>query len=283
MAGGAGRVARNVVLEDLLGRVQWSPEDLAERLNALAAMLDLGTQLHPRTPQRWVSGRAGRPMPPVPREPWPALVCLLLHRQSGQPVTPEMLGWPGCRGLRHIVTDGELGRIHDGVGAITALREVVDADTSEPGYSRARTESRPTDAEVPWSFNTGRVTASARPRRLNSAVVESMEQIARSQRRLSAALGAMTLPPVRESLRMVLNLLQNYIYPEDAGLRLYALAVELGRLAGWLAFDSDQPTLAQRYLLVSLRAAQASEDHAAGADMLGFLSVLTGPPGVGHG
>ncbi|MGQ0773973.1 MAG: hypothetical protein ACT4NY_06080 [Pseudonocardiales bacterium] len=47
MARGAGQVARNVVLEDLLEWVQWSPEDLAERLNVLA-VLDLGTQLHLR-------------------------------------------------------------------------------------------------------------------------------------------------------------------------------------------------------------------------------------------
>jgi len=283
MAGGAGQVARNVVLEDLLGRVQWSPEDLAERLNALAAMLDLGTQMHRRTPQRWVSGRVGRPMPPVPREPWPALVCLLLHWQSGQPVTPEMLGWPGSRGLRHVCTDGELGRTHDGAGAIAALGEVVAADTSEPGYSRASNESSSIDAEASWSFQPVRATASVRPRRLNPMVVENVEQIARSQRRLSAALGPMTLPPVRESLRLVVNMLQNYIYPEEVGRRLYALAVELGRLAGWLAFDSDQPELAQRYLLAALRAAQASGDHPAGADILGFLSLLPGPPTVGFG
>ncbi|MGQ0776042.1 MAG: hypothetical protein ACT4NY_16735 [Pseudonocardiales bacterium] len=281
MAGDVGQGPRNVVLADLLGQVQWTPEDLAQRLNALAAMLDLGIQMHRRTPQRWVSGRADRPVPPVPREPWPALVCLLLHRQSGQPVTPELLGWPGGRGLRHVRTDGELGRTHDGAGAIAALREVVDADTSAPGYSRARNELSPTDAEDSGVFNPGRGTASAWPRRLNLGVVENMEQIARSQRRLSAALGPMTLPPVRESLRLVVNLLQNYISSEEAGRRLYALAVELGRLAGWLAFDSDQPALAQRYLLAALRGAQASGDHPAGADILGVINLLAEPPSLG--
>ncbi|MGH3912412.1 MAG: hypothetical protein ACRDTC_03215 [Pseudonocardiaceae bacterium] len=108
-----------------------------------------------------------------------------------------------------------------------------------------------------------------------------MEHISRSQRGLSAALSPMTLPPVRETLRMVLNMLQTYIYLEEVGRRLYALAVGLGRLAGWLAFDSDQPALAQRYLLAALRAAQASGDHAAGADILGFLSLVAEPPRLG--
>ncbi|MGH8919820.1 MAG: hypothetical protein ACRD0H_16065, partial [Actinomycetes bacterium] len=278
--GDVEQVARNAALEGLLAQAQWTPEELAERLNALAAMLELGIQLNPRTPQRWVSGRAGRPAPPVPREPWPGLVCLLLHRQSGQPVTPEMLGWPSGRGLRHVQTDGELGRIHDGAGAIAALGEVVEADTSEPGYSRTSSEVNPTDADS-WSLDEVRVTASARPRQLNPMAVESMEQITRSQRRLSAALGAMTLPPVRETLRLVVNMLRNYLYSEEAGRRLYALAVELGRLAGWLAFDSEQPELARRYLLPALLAAQASGDHAAGVDILGVLSVVAESPRLG--
>lgn len=283
MAGDAGRVARNVVLESLLTRVQWTPQDLAERLNALAAMLELRSQMNPRTAQRWVSGRAGRPVPPVPREPWPALVCLLLHRQSGQPVTPQMLGWPASRNLRHVPTADGLGRTCDGAGAITALSEVVEADTPEQDYVRESNESNPFEAGNSWVFDPVRVPASAQDQQIDHAVVENMEQLARSQRRLSAALGEMMSAPVRASLRLVVTLLQNYRYPQDVGRRLYALAVEFGRLAGWLAFDSDQPALAQRYLLAALRAAQVSGDCAAGADILGFLTVVAETPAVSCG
>jgi len=262
-------------------RVRWTPEDLAERLNALAAMLGLRIQMNRRTPQRWVSGRVGRPVPPVPREPWPALVCLLLHRQSGQPVTPEMLGWPGDRSLHHVPTNGELGRTYDGAGAITALGEVVDADTPEHGYHTAPHELISAEAGNSWLRYPDRMAASARRQRINHAVVENMTQIARSQRRLSSSLGGMMLPPVRESLRLVVVLVQNSTYPEEVGRQLYALAVELGRLAGWLAFECDRPELAQRYLLAALRAAYVSGDRAAGADILGFISLLAGPPKLG--
>ncbi|MGH3931342.1 MAG: hypothetical protein ACRDTF_15385 [Pseudonocardiaceae bacterium] len=277
MVGDVQRAARNVVLEGLLVRVRWTPEELAERLNALAALLGLGIQLHPRTPQRWVSGRAGRPVPPVPREPWPALVCLLLHRQSGQPVTPEMLGWPEDRGLRHVPVGGGLGRTYDGVAAIAALGEVVDADTPEWDHPTALNESSPTEARL---GDPAGMAASARGRRIDQAVVENMEQIAQSQRRLTAALGGRMSPPVRESLRLVLVLLQNSTYSAEVGRRLYALAVAFGRLAGWIAFDSDHPELARRYLLAALRAAYVSGDHVAGADILGFLGFLAEPPTV---
>ncbi|MGH3792316.1 MAG: hypothetical protein ACRDQ9_16290, partial [Pseudonocardiaceae bacterium] len=50
-------------------------------------------------------------------------------------------------------------------------------------------------------------------------------------------------------------------------------AAELGRLAGWLAFDSGQPAVAQRYFLAALRAAHASGDRAIGASVLSCMSV----------
>ncbi|MGH3912414.1 MAG: hypothetical protein ACRDTC_03225 [Pseudonocardiaceae bacterium] len=283
MVGDVEQAARNVVLEGLLARVQWTPEQLAERLNALAAMLGLDVEVNPRTPQRWVNGRAGRPAPPVPREPWPGLVCLLLHRQSGQPVTPEMLGWPASRGLRHVPAGGGLGRTHDGVGAIAALGEVVDADIPEQDYVMALNEPSPSETAHQWVYDPARVMAAARGKHVDHEVVDTIDRLVQSQRRLAGALSGLALPPVRESLRLVVALLGSSTYCEEVGRRLYALAVALGRLAGWVAFESDQPELAQRYLLAALRAAHAGGDYPAGVDILGVLSVLAEPPAARPG
>lgn len=38
-------------------------------------------------------------------------------------------------------------------------------------------------------------------------------------------------------------------------------AAELGRLAGWLTDDSDQPAQTQRYYLAALRTAHSSNDR----------------------
>ncbi|MGH3994069.1 MAG: hypothetical protein ACRDSN_16615, partial [Pseudonocardiaceae bacterium] len=113
--------AQNEALVSLLARAQWSPENLGMRLNALAAKLGLRARLHPKSPVRWVRTNASHPELCVPREPWPALVCLLLHQQLNEPVSPEMLGWPANRGLRYVAANDGLSQPWDGAGAIAAL------------------------------------------------------------------------------------------------------------------------------------------------------------------
>jgi hypothetical protein len=91
-----------------------------------------------------------------------------------------------------------------------------------------------------------------------------------ARRRLDDALGGGSLlPGVREDLRLVVALLRNSSYTEEVGRRLYAVAAEFGRLAGWLAFESNQHALAKRYFMAALRAAHISGDRAVGANVLG--------------
>jgi hypothetical protein len=51
------------------------------------------------------------------------------------------------------------------------------------------------------------------------------------------------------------------------------VAAEFGRIAGWLAFETNQPALAQRYFMAALRAAHVSGDRAVGANVLGYMSI----------
>ncbi len=89
-----------------------------------------------------------------------------------------------------------------------------------------------------------------------------------------ATSGAATLlPSVREDLRLVIAMLDNAAYTEEVGKRLHSVAAEFGRLAGWLAFDSEQPAVAQRYFLAAVRAAHVSGDRAIGANILSFMSI----------
>ncbi|MGH3941685.1 MAG: hypothetical protein ACRDTG_24255, partial [Pseudonocardiaceae bacterium] len=97
----------NVVLERLLGRAGWAPENLGDHLNRLAAKLGLKIQINRRYPRRWVYAEKNRPTPRIPRDPWPSLVCLLLHQRLGDPVTPQMLGWPIARGMLYVPADDQ--------------------------------------------------------------------------------------------------------------------------------------------------------------------------------
>ncbi len=111
-------------------------------------------------------------------------------------------------------------------------------------------------------------------KRVDHAVVDDLERVADVRRRMDDALGGgALLPGVREDLRLVVALLGNSAYTEQVGARLHAVAAEFARLSGWLAYDTNQPALAQRYFHAALRAAHLSGDRAVGANILGFMSI----------
>ena len=262
------------MLERLLARAEWTPENLGDRLNQLAASLNLRARVHRRTPRRWVFAEAGRPAPFVPRDPWPALVCYLLHERIGEPVTLPALGWTSAGPLRYVPADHGLDQPWHTAGAVAALSQVVDADGMERRHFLALTGLTLTAVAHQWLFDPARVAASLMGKRVDHALVDDLERVAEARRRMDDAIGGGTLlPAVREDLRLVVAMLGNAAYTEDVGQRLHAVAAELGRLAGWLAYDSNQPAVAQRYFMAALRAAHVSEDRAIGANILGFMSL----------
>jgi hypothetical protein len=125
-----------------------------------------------------------------------------------------------------------------------------------------------------WLLDPARVAASVQGKRVDHAVVDDLERVAGARRRLNDAIGGGTVfPAVREDLRLVTEMLDNASYTEAVGKRLYGVAAEFARLAGWLAYDSNQEALAQRYFMAGLRAAHSSGDRALGANILGFMSI----------
>ncbi|HSL09636.1 MAG TPA: hypothetical protein VK887_16905 [Pseudonocardiaceae bacterium] len=124
-----------------------------------------------------------------------------------------------------------------------------------------------------WLLDPARIAASVQGKRADHAVVDDLERVAESRRRLDDALGGATVfRAVREDLRLVTEILDNARYTEDVGQRLHAVAAEFARLAGMLAYDNNNEALAQRYLMAGLHAAHSSGDRAVGANILGFMS-----------
>lgn len=264
----------NVVLERLLYRAGWSPENFGDHLNRLAASLGLRVHVNRRYPRRWVYAEKDRATPRIPREPIPSLVCLLLHRQLGEAISPQMLGWPSARGLTYVPADDGLRQCWDAAGAIAALSEVVDAEGMERRHFMTMTGLSLTAVAHQWLLDPARVAASVLGTRTDHAVVDDLERVAEARRRLDDALGGGSLlPSTREDLRLVVALLKNSSYAEEVGQRLHAVAAEFSRLAGWLAYDSGQLALAQRYFMAALRSAHVSGDRALGANILGFMST----------
>ncbi|WP_156994027.1 hypothetical protein [Pseudonocardia acaciae] len=264
----------NVALERLLARAGWTPENLGDRLNELGAALRLRAHVHRRTPRRWVYAEGTRATPRVPREPWPALVCHLLHQRLGQQVKPDTFGWASPGSLSYVPADDGFADVWNTAGAVAALAQVVDADLMERRHFLALTGLSLTAVAHQWLFDPARVAASLLGKRVDHAVVDDLEGVVAARRRMDDALGGGTLlPAVREDLRLVVSMLRNSAYHDDVGRRLYAVAAELGRLAGWLASDSKQPALAQRFFMAAVRSAHLSGDRAIGANILGFMSI----------
>ncbi len=264
----------NATLIGYLTRLGWTSEQLASHLNALARALQLPVpQMHPKTPRRWLTARPPSTRPCAPRQPWPGLICQLLSRHLHEPVTLASLGWQMSAGALYAPADDGLHHPWAPPGAIASLREVLEAIGMDRRHFVVLTGTGLTAFAHDWLLDPERVAAAMRGRRADHAVADDLERVAEARRRLDDALGGgAVFRAVREDLRLVTEILDNSSYTEDVGQRLYAVAAEFARLAGLLAYDSNQEALAQRYFMAGLRAAHSSGNRAVGANILGFMS-----------
>jgi len=77
----------------------------------------------------------------------------------------------------------------------------------------------------------------------------------------------------------VAGLLDEASYDDTTGRKLHVGLAELGQLAGWTCYDTNQPGLAQRYYIAALRAAHVADDRALGAHILGSMAYQTARQG----
>lgn len=87
--------------------------------------------------------------------------------------------------------------------------------------------------------------------------------------------GAATAPRtlIDALLGRVVDVLDQSSYTAAMGQRLYFLAAELGRMAGWASFDAGLHAEAQRYWLAALHAAHAAGDRLLGSNILKSMSL----------
>lgn len=85
--------------------------------------------------------------------------------------------------------------------------------------------------------------------------------------------GRHALRLIDAELGMVVDVLARSSYTAAVGKRLYCLAAELGRMAGWASFDAGLHAAAQRYWVAALHAAHAANDRLLGASVLKYMSL----------
>ena len=254
------------MLADLLARVQWRPEHLAGQLNTLADLHGHPERVHPKTPYKWLRGAQ-------PRRPWPGLTAALLSRHLPTPVTPADLGWDDG-GEESVSATAGLELPWTGAGGLQAARTLVEADGMQRRMFLTLLGTTLTTPAHEWLIaNAATDTARATGADLPEDVIDQLDLITASLRRMDDQLGGGTLQAmVGVHLRTVVDLLENRRYSDTAGRRLHATAAELLRLGGFLAFDTGQHALAQRYWVAALHTAHAAGDRGLAANILGFMS-----------
>ncbi|MEV4711839.1 hypothetical protein [Micromonospora sp. NPDC049374] len=260
-------VSSGETITRLLAEVGWQPEQLARRLNECAERHGRTERLHVKTPYKWKKGDA-------PRSPWPSLTTALLSEQLQRTITLDELGWPDD-GFEAVPASAGLELPWSPAGALRAAEVVNEPE----GMMHRRMfltllGSALTSPAHEWLISQPpRAVASATGRPISSEVVDHLDAVTASLRRMDDHLGSgQTLGMVRQHLSTVVDVLRDRSYTDSVGRRLHATAGELLRLAGWLSFDGGHHSQAQRFWIAGLYQAHTAGDRGLGANILGFMS-----------
>jgi len=117
-------------------------------------------------------------------------------------------------------------------------------------------------------------------RRVSATLVERLTAMIPELRAMDDVAGGGTVLSLAEQeFGVIAELLNRASYDESTGRALHVALAELGQLAGWAAYDSGQPGLAQRYYIAALRAAHSADDRPLGAHILGSMAYLAAREG----
>lgn len=118
------------------------------------------------------------------------------------------------------------------------------------------------------------VASAAGGGRIDGGLAASLELRLPALRRIDHTLGGLRARPLVDAeLRLVNDILTNSTYSNGVGQRLFAVAAELCRIAGWASCDAGQHGTAERYWTAGIRAAHLAGDRGIGANILKSLSL----------
>lgn len=248
----------NTQLDTVLDEAGMSRAGLAARVNRASAAQGRPARYDHTSVGRWVKGQR-------PRGRVPELICEILSRQLGRPVTLDDIGM-GCANAVHGGTVGcfvdratALWRFDRQRGDLQDTPLITGMGAVAPVW---QWENPPDDADL--AHTTGPRVSPAHVAMVNAARAryESMyRQVGGvvTRGRVVGFLTEHTAPLLRGS------------YPDQTGRELFRAAGGLAAIAGICAYDSDAQGLAQRYFHQALRLAKASADRRFGGYVVALL------------
>jgi len=255
--------AANLRLRALMDEARMSNKGLARRVVDLAKARGV-VKVHcdHTSVLRWLAGE--QPRPPVPE-----LIASVLGDALGRTVPEIELGMtpsdlPVDLGLHLPTTWADTVAISTALWRADVQRRrflanAAFAAAATPASALRWLTSPPADAPA----GNGLL-------RVGRADIDAIRELTLSYRELDNRLGGGRLRAVILSYLddHVSHLLTNGSYHEETGRQLAAACGELSQLAGWVAYDSGEHGIAQRYLTQALAYARHAGDHALGAEIL---------------
>ncbi len=253
----------NERLQALIQEAGCSNAGLARRVNMCGAEHGLDLRYDKTSVARWLRGQQ-------PRGRAPGIIAEAIGRKIGRTVTIDDIGMANGKNL----TSGIGLQFSPTVpGAIEQVCELWRSDVGRRDFLSGTTVAASAlvepsrdwlitgaDTQVARTAGGGRVGASdvAAVRATTEALVELDHRFGSGHVR----------PVVVHYLNSVVSGLLSGSYRESVGRDLFAAVARLTELAGYMAVDTGQPGLAQRYYIQALRLAQAADDRGYGGYVL---------------
>ncbi|MFJ4476211.1 tetratricopeptide repeat protein [Streptomyces xanthochromogenes] len=252
----------NERLQALIQEAGCSNAGLARRVNMVGAERGLDLRYDKTSVARWLRGQQ-------PRGRAPGIIAEALGRKLGRTVTIDEIGMANGKNLASGVG---LQFSPTVLGAIEQVCELWRSDVGRCDFLSGSTvaASALVEPSRDWLI-TGADAQVARNagQRVGAADVEAVKAMTDALVRLDHQFGAGHVRPVVvHYLNSVVSGLLAGSYRESVGRQLFAAVARLTELAGYMAVDTGQPGLAQRYYIQALRLAQAADDRGYGGYVL---------------
>ncbi|MFG2501789.1 transcriptional regulator [Streptomyces sp. NPDC048441] len=252
----------NERLQALIQEAGCSNAGLARRVNMCGAEHGLDLRYDKTSVARWLRGQQ-------PRGRAPGIIAEALGRKLGRTVTIDEIGMANGKNLASGVG---LQFSPTVLGAIEQVCELWRSDVGRRDFLSGSSvaASALVEPSRDWLISSpdSQVGRMAGPR-VGLSDVAAVRAMTEALTQLDHQYGSGHVRPVVvHYLNSVVSGLLAGSYREAAGRELFAAVARLTELAGYMAVDTGQPGLAQRYYIQALRLAQAAGDRGYGGYVL---------------